>query len=126
MGIQINELLHINKMFTCKKNSKFHKRDTCEYFIWDNILFELEILYLIKANKDRGNKIGEDAFIAKCNPKYYNNYSYISNYPISDLINTKKEAEKRVIISKIENTQKKLAQYTIELAELEKQFKNLE
>lgn len=69
------------------------KKGDVKYFIWDNKVYEVEIMYLVKANQERFQHPDEDRFIAKCNPKYFKS-RYISDQSISKLINTKAEAVK--------------------------------
>ncbi len=62
-----------------------------KYFIWDDKIYKVKIMFLIKANQNRYQHVDEDGFIGKCSPRFFGR-KYILDQPISELINTKEEA----------------------------------
>jgi hypothetical protein len=100
------------------------KKGSIKYFIWDSKIYEVEILFIIKPNPDRYD--GEDnefRFIGKSYPDFFGS-KFISDEPVTDLFNTREEAQNRIDLGKITALEEEIKRTNKELEKLKKKVKN--
>lgn len=110
-------------MFVLKEdlieNYKGIKKGDIKFFLWDYTIYEIEIMMLIKANKNRYECDVNDGFIAKCTPDFFGS-KYISNNDIIFLFNLKSDCEAALNVKEIKNIEKQIERLNKELIELKK------
>lgn len=87
-----------------------------KYYVWNESVYEIDVIKLLKANQARFVHPDVNRLIAVSDPYFFGS-PYISDIEISSVFNSRKEAEAKILDVQISDCEKKIEMYKKRLGE---------